>query len=77
MEIALLAGLFIFIIIFEVPLLVKDKMWRELVAFSVLLVGAMALTFAHALRLPMPNPVNAINMIVNPISTWVNGLLSK
>ena len=32
----------------EVPRLVRDKMWREMTAFSGLLIIGMVLSFAHA-----------------------------
>jgi len=66
--IALMIVLFIGIILFEVPGLVKRKMWRELAAFSVYLGIGMALTIPQALGVKLPNPNNAIEALFKPVS---------
>ena len=66
--IALLILLFIGIILFEAPGLVKKKMWRELAAFSVYLSVGMALSIPQVLGVKLPNPTKAIEALFKPIS---------
>ncbi len=66
--IALLFLLFIGIILLEVPGLVKKKMWRELVAFSVYLLAGMALSIPQVLGIKLPNPTRVIETVFKPLS---------
>ncbi|HPU36322.1 MAG TPA: hypothetical protein PL078_05060 [Bacillota bacterium] len=75
MAIALLALIFIAIIALEVPGLVRKKMWRELTAFSVLLLIGMVLSFGQALKLPLPNPTRGIEALFGPVAAYLEKLL--
>lgn len=66
--IVLLILLFIGIILFEAPGLVKKKMWRELAAFSVYLSIGIALSIPQVLEVKLPNPTKAIEALMKPIS---------
>ena len=66
--IVLLLMLFIGIILFEVPALVKGKMWRELTAFSVYLLVGMALSIPTLLGVKLPNPTKAIVALFKPLT---------
>ncbi|TYO97300.1 hypothetical protein [Desulfallas thermosapovorans] len=55
----------------EVPGLVRKKMWRELTAFSVLLVFGMALSIPQALGMTIPNPNAYIEIIFKPLVQWL------
>ncbi len=59
---------FIGIILFEVPGLIKKKMWRELAAFSLYLSIGMALSIPQVLGIILPNPSKAIEVLIKPIS---------
>ncbi|PKM83016.1 MAG: hypothetical protein CVU89_02500 [Firmicutes bacterium HGW-Firmicutes-14] len=74
--IVLLGLVFLAIIAFEVPGMLKKQQWRELAAFSVLMLIAMALSFAQLLGLPVPNPTPVIEAIFEPVSEAVKKLLS-
>lgn len=74
--IMLLVLVFITIIAFEVPGLVRKKMWRELTAFSVLLLIGMILSFGQALKLPLPNPTRGIEAVFRPVSEFLEKLLT-
>lgn len=74
--IVLLILVFAVIIAFEVPGLVKKKMWRELAAFSVLLLIGMVLSFGQALKLPLPNPTRGIEAVFRPVSQYLEKLLT-
>mgnify|MGYP000268292324 CR=1 FL=1 len=56
------------IALFEVPPLVKKKMWRELAAFSAYLALGLALSLPQALGLKVPNPTKAIEALFKPVS---------
>jgi len=51
----------------EVPGLVKKKMWRELVVFSIYLSVGMALSIPQVLGISPPNPGIAIESIYEPL----------
>lgn len=73
--IVLLILVFIAIIALEAPGLVKKKMWRELTAFSVLLVIGMYLSFGQVLKLPVPNPTRGIEAVFQPVTQFIENLL--
>ncbi|WP_418790725.1 hypothetical protein [Phosphitispora sp. TUW77] len=73
MTIFILIIVFLGIIALEVPTLVKNSQWRELAAFGILMLGAMAVTFAYVLGLPVPNPTKGIEAMVN----FTAGMLKK
>lgn len=72
----LLILVFAVIIAFEAPGLVRKKMWRELTAFSVLLLIGMVLSFGQALDLPLPNPTRGIEAVFKPFSQYLEKLLT-
>lgn len=74
--IVLLILVFAAIIAFEAPGLVRKKMWRELTAFSVLLLIGMVLSFGQALKLPLPNPTRGIEAVFRPMSQYLERLLT-
>ncbi len=74
--IVLLILVFIAIIAFEAPGLVKKKMWRELAAFSVLLLIGMVLSFGQALKLPVPNPTKGIDAVFKPVTQFIESMLT-
>lgn len=72
----LLSLIFIAIIALEAPALVRNKKWRELTAFSVLLLIGMLYSYGQALDLPLPNPTKMIMTIFEPVSLIIDRLLS-
>ncbi|WP_284036888.1 hypothetical protein [Neobacillus sp. 114] len=65
----------IIIFVFEIPKLRKKKLTKELWVFSVLMVMAVGLGIAESLHLSIPNPLNGIRMVLQPMSNVINGLL--
>ena len=63
------------IIIYEAPGLIEKKLWRELLAFSVLMLLGMILSFGLALDLPLPNPVIVVEAIFAPVTWYLDILL--
>jgi hypothetical protein len=72
----LLSLIFIGIIAYEAPGLFKKKMWRELAAFSVLLIIGMIYSYGQVLELPLPNPTKGIEAVFRPVSEYLEKLLS-
>ena len=66
--IALVLLLFSIIILFEVPGLVKKRMWRELAAFSAYMFMGMVLSIPQVLGVRLPNPTTVIEMIFRPFA---------
>ena len=66
----------IFILIIEVPGLLKSKQKKELAAFFILFFIGTALSMAKALHFPIPNPLDMIAAIYKPFSNLLFGLLS-
>lgn len=56
------------IVWYEAPKMVSQRMWGELAAFSVFLVIGLGLAIAQALHLRVPNPTQAIEAVIGPIS---------
>lgn len=72
----MLSFVFILIIAFEAPGLVRKKMWRELAAFSVLMLIGMVYSYGLVLDLPLPNPTDYIMAIFKPVSQYLEKILS-
>jgi hypothetical protein len=53
-----------FIIIVNVPGLIKRKEWKELIAFSVLYVIAFALGLMYVLDIPIPSPMKGLQHLI-------------
>lgn len=68
--------IFIVIIAIDAPVLIKKRMWRELAAFSVLLIIGMVYSYGQVLDLPLPNPTDYITAIFKPVSQYLEKLLS-
>lgn len=64
------------IIAVEVPHLIKSALWRELLAFSFLLLLSMAYGFGLMFNLQLPNLVNGLEALFGPVSQYMVQLLS-
>ncbi|ADI01080.1 MAG TPA: hypothetical protein GXX39_09645 [Syntrophothermus lipocalidus] len=60
---ALLILLFLVIILIDVPPLLRDKMYRELAVFSVLMAIAVLYSLGQFYNWPLPNPVRALETV--------------
>ena len=72
----LLSLIFIVIIALEVPALIKKKLWRELITYSILLLIGMIYSYGQLLNLPLPNPTKGVEAIFKPVSQLLQELLS-
>lgn len=64
----LLTVAYLIMILLEVPRLVVQKKWRDLAAFSVLLVPAIIYSYGISLDLNLPNPTDLIKLIFEPLA---------
>ncbi|MHB8171771.1 MAG: hypothetical protein ACYDG6_09530 [Thermincolia bacterium] len=65
------------IIWMELPALVKQKQWREVAAFSGLLLIGSYLSVSMILRLPTPNPSVIIEAIYGPLGKMLEAVLER
>lgn len=68
LTILLITLAYIIIIWLEVPRLVVQKKWRDLVAFSVLLIPGIIYSYGISLDLNLPNPTDLISLIFEPVA---------
>lgn len=64
-----------FIVMIEVPPLLRAKLKRELWLFSILLLFGTVLSIAKSLKLAIPNPLDMIWIIFQPFSDWLYSFL--
>lgn len=67
--------IFIAIITFEVPGLLKQKMWRELVAFFFFLVFGMVIALLGTFNIEFPGPTTFVEAFLAPIADVYFSLL--
>ena len=63
----LLITVFIGIILFEVPSLIMNKHWRELIVFSSLLSMAFILSLLQILDVKVPSPSEGIDFLIRDV----------
>lgn len=63
----LLIVIFIIISLIEVPSLINNKYWRELIVFTVCSLIAFVLSLFYILHLPIINPVYFITYFIKDI----------
>ncbi|PJI07008.1 MULTISPECIES: hypothetical protein [Clostridium] len=63
----LLVIFFVGLILFEVPNMIENKYWRELMVFSALSIAAFILCLLYILDLPIPNPISGLEYVVKNI----------
>lgn len=76
MTILVLSLIFLGIIAYEAPGLIRKKMWKELAAFSVLMLLGMIYSYGQVLNLPLPNPTAGIEAVFKPVSQYLDKVLS-
>jgi len=56
--------IYILILLFNVPGLIKRQEWRELTAFSVLYIIAFILGLMYVLDIPIPSPMEGLQYLI-------------
>lgn len=59
-----------FIVFGQVSWLLKRKMWKELWFSCFLLAAGFVLAVVQAMRITIPNPLDALIYIYSPVSKW-------
>ena len=73
-SVAILIGACI-LALYEVPILWKKQMHKECFLFLFLLTAGTILSIASALNKPIPNPLDLIQFIFQPVSDWLDKTL--
>jgi hypothetical protein len=63
----LIVFVFIIVALLQIPVLIKKKYWRELIAFSVLYIVAFGLSMLYVLGVQIPSPMPAIKYVIEDI----------
>ncbi len=61
---------------FEIPQLFKNKCWREISVFILLLLVGMTLSILLIKDVTIPNPLEWITNIYNPFTSFMERILS-
>ncbi|NMD69163.1 hypothetical protein HHO41_02600 [Bacillus sp. DNRA2] len=61
---------------FEIPKLKQDKATKEMIVFCFFLISGTVLSILSALRITIPNPVNWLIFLFEPVSKWIERLLT-
>lgn len=59
----------------EIPTLRKKKQYKDFVVFCCLLLVGTILSIAQSLRMKLPNPLDLITFVFQPVSEFILGLL--
>lgn len=65
--IALLILAFTIPVLIEVPGLIREKSWWELIVFSVLMITAFFISLMQILKIEIPNPVRDTQYLVKSL----------
>jgi len=65
------AGAIIFAI--ETPVIIKNRAWGELAVFCATLLSGMVLLICMFVEIEIPNPLDSIRMIYEPIGKSLRG----
>ncbi|MFJ7511742.1 hypothetical protein ACIQW7_20120 [Peribacillus simplex] len=61
---------------FEIPQLIKNKCWREISVFLLLLLVGMTLSILLIKDVIIPNPLDWLTKIYSPFATFMERILS-
>ncbi|NOU70824.1 hypothetical protein GC098_05165 [Paenibacillus sp. LMG 31458] len=59
----------------EIPTLRKKRQYKDFVVFCCLLLLGTILSIAQSLRMKLPNPLDLITFVFQPVSEFILGLL--
>lgn len=68
--------IFVLIIGFEVPRMLQQKMYRELVVFGGLVLIGMVWMYGYALDIPLPSITGLLEMMLLPSYQFLEELLA-
>lgn len=73
MIIVLLVLVYLTVIALEVPKLITEKKWRDLLVFAIFMLAAIGLSLPLAIGIKIPNPSRHISRFLAPISKAIMG----
>ncbi|QNB47882.1 hypothetical protein BR63_17425 [Thermanaerosceptrum fracticalcis] len=76
LDVLLILTGFAVIVAIELPRLIKQKIYREIVIFFVLIAIGITLSLGQVLQLPIPNITKGIETVTRPIFKTVERILS-
>ena len=76
LDVLLILTGFAVIVAIELPRLIKQKIYREIVIFFVLIALGITLSLGQVLQLPIPNVTKGIETVIRPIFKAVERILS-
>jgi hypothetical protein len=62
--------------VFEVPPLVKKKLWKDIIIYFFFLTNGMILSILVSLGVKIPTPLDLITKIYSPFSKMLEKILS-
>lgn len=73
------AGILIFSLLIawlEIRKLKQEKATKEIIVFCFFLINGTLLSILSTLRVPIPNPVDWLIFLFDPVSKWLEHLLT-
>ncbi|MEW5761610.1 MAG: hypothetical protein AB1776_00210 [Bacillota bacterium] len=74
--ILLIVAGFAAIVAFELPRLLREKLYREMTVFFVLIAIGLALSIGQVLRVPLPNITKGIEAATRPVYKMIEKALA-
>ncbi|MDI6880360.1 MAG: hypothetical protein QMC95_02725 [Desulfitobacteriaceae bacterium] len=75
LDVLLILTGFAVIVAIELPRLIKQKIYRKIVIFFVLIILGITLSLGQVLQLPIPNVTKGIETVTRPIFKVVETIL--
>ena len=66
---------FAILVVVQVRDMIKKALWRELIAYSILMTVAMILSFGLLFDLKLLNPIAAVEKVFNPVIRYLDALM--
>lgn len=75
--IVLLVLVFVAMFAWQVPSLVRRRLWGELAAFTVLWMAAFSLAYLQAVGVKIPSLTRGVEILFRPVSSALDRFLSS
>ncbi|AGB42432.1 hypothetical protein Halha_2558 [Halobacteroides halobius DSM 5150] len=76
-KVILLTLLFVMIAYYQTKGLIKNKEWKELAVYLVLMLTGVVYSYGILLDFPLPNPIEALDKVMRPIYKQLNNYLAN
>ncbi len=63
----LLISVFIFVAIYDAPVLIREKYWKELAVFSIMFLAAFAVALLQFYGVEIPSPIKGAQYILQDV----------